>query len=71
MHDEAYDRIYRGDRPVLVAAPHVGTAVPDELMRSPAWQSVHARPADPAGERFLEAAPICGSRASRRARIRA
>lgn len=56
MHDEAYDRIYRGDRPVLVAAPHVGTAVPDELMRSPAWQSVHARSADPAGERFLEAA---------------
>ncbi|EEE05560.1 N-formylglutamate amidohydrolase [Burkholderia multivorans] len=56
MHDEAYDRIQRGDRPVLVAAPHVGTAVPDELMRLPAWQSVRGSVADPAGERFLEAA---------------
>ncbi|KWA74727.1 N-formylglutamate amidohydrolase [Burkholderia ubonensis] len=56
MHDEAYDRIYLGDQPVLVAAPHVGKVVPDELMRLPAWQSVHERSADPAGERFLEAA---------------
>ncbi|WP_126221022.1 N-formylglutamate amidohydrolase [Burkholderia vietnamiensis] len=58
MHDEAYNRIYRGDRPVLVAAPHVGTAVPEELMRLPAWQSVQTSPADLAGERFLDAAAM-------------
>ncbi|WP_338639651.1 N-formylglutamate amidohydrolase [Burkholderia pyrrocinia] len=56
MHDEAYDRIYRGDRPILVAAPHVGTSVPDELMRLPAWQSMQASSPDLAGERFLDAA---------------
>lgn len=56
MHDEAYDRIYRGDRPILVAAPHAGTSVPDELMRLPAWRSLQASPADLAGKRFLDAA---------------
>ncbi|WP_321786351.1 N-formylglutamate amidohydrolase [Burkholderia pyrrocinia] len=60
MHDEAYDRIRRGDRPVLVAAPHIGTSVPDELMALPAWRSVQAGPTDPAGERFLEAAATLG-----------
>ncbi|WP_175838641.1 N-formylglutamate amidohydrolase [Burkholderia anthina] len=56
MHDEAYDRIYRGERPILVAAPHAGTAVPDELMALPGWRAVQANTADPAGQRFLDAA---------------
>ncbi|HDR9161610.1 TPA: N-formylglutamate amidohydrolase [Burkholderia vietnamiensis] len=56
MHDVAYGRIYRGDQPILVAAPHVGTSVPDELMSLPAWQSVKTGPTDLAGERFLAAA---------------
>ncbi|HDR8925053.1 N-formylglutamate amidohydrolase [Burkholderia vietnamiensis] len=56
MHDVAYDRIFRGDRPILVAAPHVGTSVPDEFLWLPAWQSVQTSPVDLAGERFLDAA---------------
>ncbi|HDR9318558.1 TPA: N-formylglutamate amidohydrolase [Burkholderia vietnamiensis] len=49
MHDEAYGHIYRGDAPILVATPHIGTSIPEELMSQPAWVSVQGRLADPAG----------------------
>ncbi|MGU7771653.1 N-formylglutamate amidohydrolase [Burkholderia sp. MR1-5-21] len=49
MRDEAFGHIDRGDAPILVAAPHIGTSVPDALTLYPAWRAVQGLLADPAG----------------------
>jgi N-formylglutamate amidohydrolase len=60
MHDEAYGQIYRGDKPILVATPHIGTSIPEDLMPRPMWRSVRGRLADPAGARLRAAAAAHG-----------
>ncbi|MBN3785819.1 N-formylglutamate amidohydrolase [Burkholderia sp. Ac-20353] len=60
MHDEAGGQIYRGDGPILVAAPHVGTAIPEELTALRAWQAVRKTRVDPGGTRLQEAAVARG-----------
>ncbi|MBR8184221.1 N-formylglutamate amidohydrolase [Burkholderia ambifaria] len=49
MRDESYSDIHRGDAPILVAAPHIGTAIPADLMSESVWRSVEGRGADAAG----------------------
>lgn len=49
MHDDDYGSIYRGDGPILVAAPHIGTFVPEALTLQPAWSAIQGRLADPTG----------------------
>ncbi|MDN7683115.1 MULTISPECIES: N-formylglutamate amidohydrolase [Burkholderia] len=49
MHDDDYGNIYHGDGPILMAAPHIGTFVPEALMLQPAWSAIQGRLADPTG----------------------
>lgn len=60
MYDEDGGQIYRGDGPILVAAPHVGTAIPDELLALRAWHAVRQVRVDPGGTRLQEAAVARG-----------
>uniref|UniRef100_E1TIM1 N-formylglutamate amidohydrolase n=1 Tax=Burkholderia sp. (strain CCGE1003) TaxID=640512 RepID=E1TIM1_BURSG len=56
MQTPGYRPIIQGDAPVLVITPHTGTAIPDDLLRHPAWLPVQGRVADPAGMLLHEAA---------------
>ncbi|RQR35497.1 N-formylglutamate amidohydrolase [Burkholderia sp. Bp9143] len=60
MYDEAGGQIYRGDAPILVAAPHVGTAIPEAWQALPAWHAVQKMRVDPGGARLREAAAARG-----------
>ncbi|RQR50002.1 N-formylglutamate amidohydrolase [Burkholderia sp. Bp9140] len=60
MYDEAGGQIHRGDGPILVAAPHVGTAIPEALQALRAWRAVQETPVDPGGARLQEAAAARG-----------
>ncbi|SAK80673.1 N-formylglutamate amidohydrolase [Caballeronia hypogeia] len=56
MQNASYGQLHRGDAPILLAAPHTGTVVPDELLAHPAWRPVDGRLSDPAGVALLAAA---------------
>ena len=56
MQKMAFGQVYRADSPVLVATPHTGTAIPDDLLQHPAWVPIAGRLADPAGVAMQAAA---------------
>jgi N-formylglutamate amidohydrolase len=56
MHKPAYGQVIRGDAPILVATPHTGVIVPEELKAHEAWRPIDGRLSDPAGIALLAAA---------------
>lgn len=50
----------RGELPVLVVAPHIGTHIPDELRAMAAWTPIEGRLSDPAGVAWATTARRCG-----------
>jgi N-formylglutamate deformylase len=60
MQKPAYGQVFRGDAPILVATPHTGVIVPEELLAHVAWRPVDGRLSDPAGVALLAAAQAQG-----------
>ncbi|MCG5073188.1 N-formylglutamate amidohydrolase [Paraburkholderia tagetis] len=56
MQSENFGLIARGNGPVLVVAPHIGTGVPAELLTNPAWAPIDGRLSDPAGVAWIATA---------------
>lgn len=56
MQSENFGAIARGDMPVMVVAPHIGSRVPAELLSNPAWAPIDGRLSDPAGVAWIETA---------------
>lgn len=60
MQKPAYGQVIRGDAPILVATPHTGVIVPEELKVHEAWKAIDGRLSDPAGVALLAAARELG-----------
>jgi N-formylglutamate amidohydrolase len=60
MTNTAYGHIFRGDAPIVLAIPHAGADIPEELLRHPPWRDIQVRVADPAGLALRAAAPEHG-----------
>jgi N-formylglutamate deformylase len=56
MQNMAFGRARSADSPILVAVPHIGTKIPNELLVHPAWAQIEGRLSDPAGVALLGAA---------------
>jgi N-formylglutamate deformylase len=56
MHKPAYGQVIRGNAPILVATPHTGVIVPQDLQAHEAWKPIDGRLSDPAGVALLAAA---------------